>query len=128
MTSLDRSKLAKLLGMLGSSFDGEVLNAAKLAQDLVTEAKLTWYEVLGEKPEKNHSSDFEEIIDWRVSQNGNECAKLKSRMGIICPSKKGIKGTFSVLLTDDETEYKQWPEPMWPDRARVTVEMFLRGK
>ena len=38
-------KLAKLLGMLGSHHDGEVLNAARQAHKTVTNAGLTWREV-----------------------------------------------------------------------------------
>ena len=45
--SLDRERLAKLLGMTGSSFDAEALSAARRANELVREAELTWHEVLG---------------------------------------------------------------------------------
>jgi hypothetical protein len=46
--SLDRERLAKLLGMIGSSFDTEALSAARRANELVHEAKMTWHEVLGQ--------------------------------------------------------------------------------
>lgn len=39
-------RLTQLLGMLGSRYDGEVLNAAKLAHRLLTDYKLQWGEVL----------------------------------------------------------------------------------
>lgn len=38
-------QLAKLLGMLGSHHEGEVLNAARKAHEVVTRAHLTWAEV-----------------------------------------------------------------------------------
>ena len=44
-TLLDPSaaeRLAKLLGMLGSNHDGEVSNAARMADALVREHGLTW--------------------------------------------------------------------------------------
>lgn len=41
-----RVKLIKLLGMLGSAHDGEVLNAAKLAQRTLGECGITWEELL----------------------------------------------------------------------------------
>lgn len=40
-------RLAKLLGMLGSSHDGERASAAKMAHKALTEAGLTWPIVLG---------------------------------------------------------------------------------
>jgi hypothetical protein len=42
----DQQKLARLLGMLGSSADGEALNAARLAQRLITAANVTWAELV----------------------------------------------------------------------------------
>jgi hypothetical protein len=42
----EQQKLARLLGMLGSDHDGEALNAARLAQRLVTAANLTWAELV----------------------------------------------------------------------------------
>jgi hypothetical protein len=41
-----RERLAKLLGMLGSSHDGEVLNAARAAEQLRRKANLTWDDIL----------------------------------------------------------------------------------
>ena len=41
-----RTRLAQLLGMLGSKFDGEVLNAARLANQLVKDQGLQWGEVV----------------------------------------------------------------------------------
>ena len=40
-------ELAKLLGMVGSSHDGEALNAARLADQLVRARALRWADVLG---------------------------------------------------------------------------------
>jgi hypothetical protein len=42
----DRERLARLLGMLGSEFDGEVANAGRLADKLVRQHKLTWFDVV----------------------------------------------------------------------------------
>lgn len=46
-SGLDRSKLAVLLGMLGSDFDGEVTNAAKLAERMRHESGMTSQQILG---------------------------------------------------------------------------------
>ena len=43
---LDRGRLAKLLGMLGSRHDGEALAAARQAERLRADAGLTWPEIL----------------------------------------------------------------------------------
>ena len=43
---LDRARLEKLLGLLGSPHDGEALAAARKADALVRAAGLTWREVL----------------------------------------------------------------------------------
>jgi len=44
--ALDRERLAKLLGMLGSTFDGEVVTAARQAEALRRKFGLTWGEIL----------------------------------------------------------------------------------
>jgi hypothetical protein len=44
--TLDRERLTKLLGLLGSDFDGEALAAARQAERLRAEAGLTWGEIL----------------------------------------------------------------------------------
>jgi hypothetical protein len=44
--ALDLERLAKLLGMLGSTFDGEVVTAARQAEALRRKFGLTWGEIL----------------------------------------------------------------------------------
>ena len=46
LSNADRNRLTRLLGMLGSDFDGEVANAGRLADRLVRERDLTWSEIL----------------------------------------------------------------------------------
>jgi hypothetical protein len=46
LADVDRDRLTRLLGMLGSDFDGEVANAGRLADKLVRSAGLTWHDVL----------------------------------------------------------------------------------
>jgi len=43
---MDRERLARVLGMLGSSHDGEVLNAARLAVRIVKESGSIWEQVI----------------------------------------------------------------------------------
>ena len=44
--TLDRDKLAKILGLLGSDKTGEVMSAAQAADALIRNAKTSWAEVL----------------------------------------------------------------------------------
>jgi hypothetical protein len=46
MNPLDRGKLARVLGMLGSAHDGEIAAAGRAANELVRGAGLTWPEVI----------------------------------------------------------------------------------
>lgn len=50
--SVDRNRLAQLLGMLGSNFDGEIVNAGRLAVRLVKDARVTWSEPLDGERER----------------------------------------------------------------------------
>lgn len=47
---VDRQRLEKLLGLMGSPHDGEALAAARKADALVRSAKLTWADVLAGPP------------------------------------------------------------------------------
>jgi hypothetical protein len=44
--AIDRERLTKLLGMMGSQHDGEALAAARQAERLRAEAGLTWAEIV----------------------------------------------------------------------------------
>ena len=44
--TLDRDRLAKLLGMMGSAHDGEVVAAARQAERLRADAGLTWHDIV----------------------------------------------------------------------------------
>src|SRR6516165_6110804 len=43
---MDRGRLARLLGMLGSLHDGEVVNAGRLAVRMLKQAGITWQQLL----------------------------------------------------------------------------------
>ena len=47
LTPSDRTMLAKLLGMTGSSHDGEVITAARMAHQLLASRGASWPDVLG---------------------------------------------------------------------------------
>lgn len=46
LAEADRHRLTRLLGMLGSDFDGEVASAGRLADKMVRAAGLTWPDII----------------------------------------------------------------------------------
>ena len=48
--ALDRAMLARILGMLGSAHDGEVVAAARQAERLRADAGLTWHQIVASAP------------------------------------------------------------------------------
>jgi len=75
--------LARLLGMLGSSHDGEVANAGRLADRLVRGAGMTWFDVLTpqvehhrRKPEPEPERDDPEP-DWPPPRPTNAYASWR---------------------------------------------------
>lgn len=50
LTDPDRTRLVRLLGMLGSAHDGERANAASLAHKMLQDRKLTWNDVIAHGP------------------------------------------------------------------------------
>ena len=59
---LDRSRLAKLLGLIGSEHDGEALTAARAADRLVRGAALTWFDIVTPQHSTTASASDDEII------------------------------------------------------------------
>jgi hypothetical protein len=64
LPDVSRTKLAKLLGMLGSDHVGERDNAARAAHKLVTEARLTWMDVV-QPPPTEHRTPQPSAPPWR---------------------------------------------------------------
>lgn len=76
LNSADRTRLAKLLGMLGSDHPGERDNAARAANDFIKRKGITWHDAIVRQPQKReplHST-------WR-----NACAELQKRPGDLRP-------------------------------------------
>jgi hypothetical protein len=61
---LDRDRLARVLGMLGSSHEGEVVAAARQAERLRADAGLTWPEILVPRlPPPPHGQNVRTVAD-----------------------------------------------------------------
>jgi hypothetical protein len=68
LADVDRDRLTRLLGMLGSDFDGEVANAGRLADKLVRSAGLTWPDIIAPSlPPSDHDPGADPLHgDWRA--------------------------------------------------------------
>lgn len=67
ITATDKTIISKLLGLLSSNHDGEVLAAARKVQQLVKAKGATWPEVLGitttpPQPEPDHLVEARDLL------------------------------------------------------------------
>ncbi|MFL5332249.1 MAG: hypothetical protein ACJ8H8_03515 [Geminicoccaceae bacterium] len=67
MTALvDRQRLARVCGLLGSEHDGEALAAARQAEKIRKKVGLTWEELLvSSARQRSADPPPEELTDWR---------------------------------------------------------------
>jgi hypothetical protein len=65
MTPLDRSRLAAVLGLLGSSHPGEIVNAAQAAERMRRQAGLSWHDIVQPPAvaQPTRGTDIEDDID-----------------------------------------------------------------
>jgi hypothetical protein len=77
---ISRTTLVRSLGMLGSQFDGEVLNAARLADGMVRGAGGAWTDVIGLPPDpQTHPDDCDWLFsDWPLRWRWIACACLET--------------------------------------------------
>ena len=70
--TLDRQRLAKLLGMMGSAHDGEVVAAARQVERLRADAGLTWPEILVPRlpppPQRQNVGTVADAIDFVIER------------------------------------------------------------
>jgi len=81
MTPADRTRLCKLLGMLGSDHPGERDNAARAAHALIQKLGITWRDAFLAQPPKREPL----FSTWR-----NACAELQKRPGDLRPWERGF--------------------------------------
>jgi TPR repeat protein len=91
--TLDRDKLAKILGLLGSDKLGEVMSAAKAADALIRDADTSWAEVLNQTAVAD---------DARTVHNGNallaENAKLRATVRRLWAENRALREQASRRL------------------------------
>jgi hypothetical protein len=81
-TALDRDRLRKLLGMLGSDQEGEVLNAARLIAASIKAAGASWQALIPDAPEPRRSpnaADLERLDQLLASERVADILKLRLR-------------------------------------------------
>src|ERR1700730_7544816 len=88
---LDRDKLAKILGLLGSDKAGEIVSAAQAADALIRNANTSWAEVLNQ----NAVAD-----DARAERAGNEARALRAE-------KEKLREKVMLLLVENNTLREQ---------------------
>jgi hypothetical protein len=67
---LDRERLARVLGLLGSTYDGEIAAAGRQADGLVRRASMTWFDVV--LPPAPLAPIIIQPPVWREPQNTKE--------------------------------------------------------
>ena len=77
---LDRDRLCKLLGLLESDHDGEVVNAARRAAALLREAGTTWSEIIALPPASDkESEDLARLDALLAAANVADVLKIRLR-------------------------------------------------
>jgi hypothetical protein len=102
-----QKRLADLLGMLGSAHDGEVLNAAKLAQRELGKLALTWGEVLG----GGYSEDFVREVAERAYAEGfvaGQAAAPRPKAAPAAPRINPFVGYASHMLDEYAHCLSEW--------------------
>lgn len=89
-----KTRLIQLLGMMGSSHDGECLNAARLAHRLVTDQKLSWANLLVGNSSTNRD-------DYKLGFERGYAAGLKAAT----PRKRANWKEWARTVVSEEAEY-----------------------
>jgi hypothetical protein len=78
---LDRKRLIKLLAMLDSKHDGEVLNAARLASGLLRDAGLSWGDIVSDMAtvSETDAADLARLDDLIAAKNVIDILKMRLR-------------------------------------------------
>lgn len=112
------TKLIQLLGMMGSNYDGEILNAARLAQRMIANKKLMWGDVIGVNGSasthggaanraaggKGYQEGYEEGL-----QKGAELAAAAVRAEYSRGFHDGVNNAKSIGLKADRS-WKDWAQ------------------
>jgi hypothetical protein len=79
-TALDRDRLRKLLALLGSDHDGEVLNAARRIDALIKAANTGWQAVIPDVPDEHprpRLADLDRLDELLASDRVADILKIR---------------------------------------------------
>ena len=102
---MDHKRLAQLLGMLGSDFDGEILNAARLATKLLKAAGKSWPDILNGHPSPAPLSEEEMKIIWDAGYKQGHAQGLADAKGI-----RGSNHQIVAQLLAGDYQLNEWEE------------------
>ena len=105
-----RDRLAKLLGLLGSSHSGERDAAALAANRLLQQHNLTWQDMFSVKPEGCQPPEW----NWRAT-----CEQLAARHDALRPWERGFVGNlpkFASLTAKQEHALSEIAKRVLGDR------------
>lgn len=97
LAASEANKLAKLLGMLGSAHDGEIVNAARKAHELVRNSGTTWREVIG-------AWDTERDAGHQIPHHAVAAELLKSADMLTPFERKFLRGIMAFQKLTDKQE------------------------
>jgi hypothetical protein len=116
-----RVKIAKTIGMVGSSSDHEALTAARMADKLVREAGFTWLDlIVGKLPEPEHINDPRQgdlLQDWPE----HWAAAVE-----FCVAHRGMLNPASASFVGQLMSYDCTPSERQTDWLRRCVTHILR--
>lgn len=125
-----RQRLIQLLGMLGSHHDGEVLNAAKLAQRQLGAMGLTWEEFYGGAPD---AAPSQEDLTYAYQRGYKDGAEDQRRASL--PNRPASWQALARLIRDKhERDITDWEygfiesfiERGWPTPTEKQRKIFQR--
>jgi hypothetical protein len=93
---LERERVARVLAMIGSSHDGEALNAARLAHQLITAAGLTWEEFLAQR--ENLATEAAQRLLAENEELREQNKRLRARATPQLPSEWTLPSTVAAQI------------------------------
>jgi hypothetical protein len=89
-------QLAKILGLLGSAHDGEVLAAARQAQAYLAQRKLRWGDVLGSGADSGRRAVERRLLALREAAHAKEAPFDKDELAEVKALIREFTGTDTI--------------------------------
>jgi hypothetical protein len=122
MGELDRTRLVRVLGMLGSSELGERANAANFANRIVTDAGLTWGEVLGGVDADGVPlRDTVAVLKGDIERYRQEVARLEAEVGASRRNVRDLKTQLEQERQHLEGERSGRSNPRWTSPETTSI-------